>query len=345
MPYIHITRFFHLASTCSMWFQCSATRTRVGRTNTRLGCLGRGTATYVKKRKHHVPLKRRSMGLNFLGRTWGTQYMFCTMLRAVETEHPGTMKKLLSLYAEDMAMLATTGVTSTDGQKKIWLLHVGSKGDLPALTKLGGFLRTHSHVPRGPSSRKACGGICHMCLAGKEAARPGDTSYPFEDTALNPAWGSTFEVLAPWNEEPAILAGLPVNPGQLASFFCTDLWHNFHLGLSKHFFAPSIVSAIERLQGLPNHPLSVEARLEWFTTDFKEYCRAKRITPHLAEISRETLSWPSSKVCPVGRWSKGSVATNFMGYLEHFCERFVVGKTDDPIMVAVAPCSWIQHFF
>ncbi len=309
------------------------------------GCLGRGTAIYVRKKKHHVPLKRRSMGLNFLGRTWSTQYMFCTMLRAVETENPGTMQKLLSLYAEDMAMLATTGVKSSDGQKHIWLLHVATKGDLPALAKLGGFKRTHSHVPRGPSSKKACNGICHMCLAGKEAARPGDSSYPFEDTALDPAWAASFEVQVPWNEEPAILAGLPMNPGHRASFFCTDLWHNFHLGLSKHFFASSIVSAIERLDGLPNHPLSVEARLEWFTADFKEYCRAKRITPHLSEISRESLSWPSSKVCPVGRWSKGSVATNFMGYLQYFCERFVVGKTDDPIMVNVAPCSWIQISF
>ena len=32
-------------------------------------------------------------------------------------------------------------------------------GDLPALAKIAGMKRTHSHVPRASSSKKACQGI------------------------------------------------------------------------------------------------------------------------------------------------------------------------------------------
>eukprot|EP00438_Fugacium_kawagutii_P033632 Skav229855 [mRNA] locus=scaffold148:52700:57870:+ [translate_table: standard] len=302
------------------------------------GCIGRGTKEYVDKKKHLLPLARRSMGLNFLGSTWSNQFMFCTMLREVATEHPGSMQKLLEIYAEDMAMLARDGVSNKRGDRHVWLVHLANKGDLPALSKVAGLKRNHAHVPRAAASKKFCQGICHFCLAGRESARP-ETTFPYEDTSLHPKWGPTFEQELPWETEPAVLKDLPMNPVQRASFFVTDVWHNFHLGLSKHFFASSIISAIERLDPFPmgnDYNQSVDGKLAWFTDDFAKFCRLKGITPYLTEISRETMTFPSSKVCPVGRWSKGSVATNFMLYFEHFCDHHVVGKTDDPVLTTAA---------
>eukprot|EP00435_Cladocopium_sp_Y103_P060123 s185_g21.t2 len=237
------------------------------------GCLGRGTKEYVDKGKHLVPIKRRGMGLNFLGNTWSNQFIFCTMLRAVTVEFPESMTKLVELYAEDMAMLADQGVANRRGDRRVWVVHLATKGDLPALSKLGGFKRNHSHVPKAGSSKKACQGICHMCLGGKESSGPGDTAFPYEDTSVEPKWEETVEVEDPWDNVPAILRGLPMCPEKKASFFVTDVWHNLHLGLSKHFFASSIISAVERLDTWSMD--SVESRLEWFTNDFKRYCREK----------------------------------------------------------------------
>ena len=306
------------------------------------GCLGRGTKEYVDKGKHFAPIKRRSMGLNFLGNTWSNQFIFCTMLRAVTVEYPGSMTKLVELYAEDMAMLANQGMTNSRGDRRVWLIHVATKGDLPALSKLGGFKRTHSHVPRAGSSKKACGGICHMCLAGKESSGPGDIFFPYEDTSVQPKWEETVEVQDPWDTVPAILRGLPLCREKKASFFVTDVWHNLHLGLAKHFFASSVICAVERLETWSME--SVDSRLQWMTNDFKRFCKDKGIQPYLAEISRESLCFPQSRACPVGKWSKGLVATQFLQYFEDFSKRFISGKTDDPVLTTAVACSCFKDF-
>lgn len=218
------------------------------------------------------------------------------------------------------------------------------KGDLPALAKLANMKRTHSHVPRAGSSKKACLGICWMCDAGKEPRFPGDTSHPYEDTSINASWTTTVagpNGTLPWDTEPVILSGLPMVPLEKPNFFLTDCWHNFHLGLAKHFLASSFVCAIERLNSFP--ATSVESRFDFLTQDFADFCRLKNIHAYMKEISRETCSFPSSKACPVGRWSKGVVASQWMAYLENYCDRFVVNKTDDPVMLTIVLGQNIQY--
>lgn len=219
-----------------------------------------------------------------------------------------------------------------------------NKGDLPALAKLANMKRTHSHVPRAGSSKKACLGICWMCDAGKEPRFPGDTSHPYEDTSINASWTTTVagpNGTLPWDTEPVILSGLPMVPLEKPNFFLTDCWHNFHLGLAKHFLASSFVCAIERLNSFP--ATSVESRFDFLTQDFADFCRLKNIHAYMKEISRETCSFPSSKACPVGRWSKGVVASQWMAYLENYCDRFVVNKTDDPVMLTIVLGQNIQY--
>ena len=82
------------------------------------------------------------MGVNFVGNTWSTQFIFCSILRAHFAERPEALEALVAAYASDVASLATDGVTSSDGMTHVWCVHVGTKGDLPALAKLG--------VSRGP---------------------------------------------------------------------------------------------------------------------------------------------------------------------------------------------------
>lgn len=214
-----------------------------------------------------------------------------------------------------------------------WGILSSHLGDLPALSKAAGMKRSHANVPRAEKSKKACRGICWLCDAGLESTTPGGESHPFEDTSLDASWTTTVGRTLPWDSEPALLLGLPTDAVR-QNFFMTDFWHNWHLGLAKHFIASSLVSAIERLQCFP--VASVDGRFEWFTRDFAAFCASNRIQCYLKAISRETMSFPQGKSLPVGCWSKGSVATNLMRYLQDFCERFVERQTDDQVMLAIA---------
>ena len=172
-----------------------------------------------------------------------------------------------------------------------------------------------------------------MCDAGLEGRNADEQSHPYEDTSVNASWTTTLGSTLPWDSEPVLLSHLPLDQNAKQSFFMTDIWHNFHLGLSKHWIGSSIVCAIERLDCFP--VAAVDARFQWFTDDFAEFCQQNNIHPYLKEISRETMSFPQAKSCPVGRWSKGVVASQFMRYLENFCDRFVTNKTDDEVMLTV----------
>ena len=301
------------------------------------GAIGRGTRAYLGKKKHLVPLRRRGMGLNYAGLPLASQFIFASMHRNLSNSHPGSLEALLAIFASDCAGLARHGVTSSDGTQHVWLVHLATKGDLPALVKLGSFWRSYSHAPKAKSSVKPCDGICHFCLAGQESGNiPDRQDYPFEDFSQNPAWLSTVEQVLPWEDTPAILEGLPLERSCLTSFFATDLFHNFHLGVAKHWVASSLVSIVERLDAIPG--TSVDAQMSWLSADFRSFCRRKRLSAHSYDISRNSLSFTSSRACPQGHWSKGSMSTQLMLYLEDLCDRCVINKTQDELLLAVA--SW-----
>lgn len=307
------------------------------------GATGRGTRSFIQKGMHKLRGDAAEFGLNFIGCTWSTQFMVATMLREVFDAHPDAFQAILRRCAEDFAALARVGIRDKDGNH-LWLIHLNNKGDLPALTKLSGAKRSFSHVPRAAQSRTAATGICHVCLAGVEASRAHPQSLPYEDVSLHPSWEGTIDTV-PWSSRPALLEGLPVCPGKEPSFFQTDIWHNIHLGIAKHWIAGGFVCLVERFGAIPTiGGNGVEAKFTWMTRDFGSFCKTRRISPHSKEISRASLNWPSSRICPIGAWSKGSMSTHLLLYLEDLCTRFVVGKTDDEVLLAVVP--WLTvHFF
>lgn len=309
------------------------------------GCVGRGTAEYVRKGKHKLPLDRCPLGLNFLGNTQCTQYLFCTMKRSVLEDCPGAVDALMQIFAADCSCLLFDGLTSQDG-KTIRMAHISTKGDLPALNRLGSFTRTFWHVPRAQSSKKACKGICPWCLAGREAGRPGERAFPFEDLSLNPVWEETIESEIPWGATmPPIMEGAPLNRDRKAHFFSLDIFHNVHLGVGKQWLACSFAACVERLEFWPETHGSVDARFELMTSQFKDFCRQRHISPHMTEISRATLAFPSSTASPVGQWSKGSMTTNFMLFLEFFLVQHAADCEDPIIQTMVIRLVYLIVFF
>ena len=79
--------------------------------------------------------------------------MFATMLREVAGKNPGSLEKLLEIFAEDAAALARDGLT-IEGVK-LWFLHIGNKGDLPALAKVASLKRKILQLPTSPKVKKS----------------------------------------------------------------------------------------------------------------------------------------------------------------------------------------------
>ena len=298
------------------------------------GCIGRGTRMHVDSNRHRLPLHENAMGANFMGKTWTTQFIFTTVLKTVYTQYPNILDELTSIYAEDMKKLLFEGVLAANGRDRVYLAHMGFKADLPMLQKMGGFHRCWSHVPRQSSSRKPSEGCCHLCLGGRE----GNPSFPYEDFRPDAAWTATIYMEVPWAPDcpPKIFEGLPLSPTDQMDFK-SDFWHNWHLGMSKHFLASALVAIVESdLEILPRG--SVEKRFEFLTEMYVKFHRDRNVTPFLAEISRDSMSFPASTAAPVGRWSKALVSTELSLFLDFFCEKHIRGKVTEeshPLLHAI----------
>lgn len=266
-----------------------------------------GERAFLDEKKDKIPLHRSGLGLNFIGATWATQFMHSCMLRRAYKKTPGVLDQLVEVFARDMEDLLLNGI-SKDGCV-IRIAHLGTKGDLPALSTLGHMEHTFRNAPKAAKSKKPCEGICWMCRAGSEVA----PAVPYEDFSISPLWEATLGQQEIWRgETPPILLGAPLPDDQLWSFYKTDVWHNFHMGVGKFWVAGGLVGLLENLPMWDD--ASMEERLQSLNTDYHSFCMRKRVTPHVEDLGRETLGWPTAGTCPCGSWSKGSATTHFMIY-------------------------------
>lgn len=299
------------------------------------GLLGRGTSGYLRCGLDKLRLSESEMGLNFTGRTWATQYIFTSMIKTVYSKYPEAQNEMVSLFTEDVVDLFLNGISSRDRQHRVHMIHMGHKGDLPALVRMMDAKRSFSHVPRGPTSRKACGGICHLCLAGVEQGDDYPESIPFEDMSPQAAWVQTLHLEEAWDNTPNILIGMPLTKEQQFGFFLTDLWHNYHLGVSKHFIGSSFVAVLESNLAVEGLQGSVEKKFEWLTSKYLQFFQSQGRTPYINEISRDTMGFAAGTSCPIARWSKGAASTEMMMFLDSFCKKYIVNKTDDPLLLSI----------
>ncbi|CAE7886441.1 unnamed protein product [Symbiodinium microadriaticum] len=281
------------------------------------GALGAGTAKNIRS----VPIspaniREDGMRLNFLGNTWGTQFLVSVMTRQLQNEHPASMQKIVAEFAKDMQMLISKGVTSKDGNLKIWCVHLANKGDLPALIRLGHFERNYARCPKAPSSKTECIGICHLCQAGVEG--PGNTAlHPWEDFREGASWRDTLYQQVPWETEPEVLMGVPTVRGAAESFFVVDVWHTFHYGIARNYVGSAMIHLITHFFDDRSWP----AKFAHLSREYFSFCQRQRLTPYLNEINEYTFNYESEKAFPLGHWSKGAVSTNMMLFLEDLLQR------------------------
>jgi len=304
------------------------------------GAVGRGSRSWLAQGKHKAPLRRNAMGLNMVGSTWSTNFIFCSAAKNVIQE-PGALDKILEVHSDDVYKLMTEGLQSADGQRW-WFIHLATKADLPALQKLTNSYRSFGNVPRAASSRNPCKGICYLCSAGQEADPvAGLPAIPYEDVSRNADWVRTTAQQVPWNTLPTILTHLPLSTEEKIRFFRTDLWHNAHLGVLKQFTACAFVAIVE--SGLGCLPAgSIEAKFSWLTGLYRQHFRTP---PFVSEISRDTMCFPASTASPIGKWSKGAASAEMMSFLDAFCRDYIVGHTEDRLLLSIVARHVITVFF
>ncbi|CAE7949364.1 hypothetical protein AK812_SmicGene19715 [Symbiodinium microadriaticum] len=299
------------------------------------GALGTGTAKHVA----NVPepperVQDDEMRLNFSGNTWGTQFLVSVMTRNLQNQHPGSMQTVIKSFTKDMRKLVTEGVTSTDGSIRVWCAHLCTKGDLPALIRLGNFERNYARCPKQSFSKKSCIGICHLCLGGVEG--PNNVPlYPWEDFGRQAAWRQTMFQEVPWQDEPEILIGIPTIARAQEAFFAVDVWHTFHYGVAKNFLGSALIMLITHFF----HDNSWEAKFTHLASEYVAFCKSRKLTPYITEMSRDTFSFDSDKAFPIGHWSKGAVSSNMMLFLADLLQRLVVGNTNDEKFHLIVFCS------
>ena len=270
------------------------------------------------------------MRLNFEGNTWSNQFLVSVMTRALQNQNPGSMQKILASFAKDMCKLVTEGVTSNDETIRIWCAQLSTKGDLPALIRLGNLERNYARCPKQARSKKNCLGICHLCLAGVEHGNNASL-HPWEDFGPSASWRQSEFQEIPWEDEPEIITGLPLIRGASEAFFAVDVWHTFHYGVAKNFLGSALVEVITHFFNDRNWDLKYER----LGKEYVAFCKAQRLTPYIHELTSDSFSMDSVNSWPIGHWSKGAVSSNMMLFLAHVLDVYVVGNTNDEMFIEI----------
>ena len=307
------------------------------------GAIGRGTSLFVEAGRQRARLADNGMGLNFLGGTFSTQFIIGCMLKTLSNQSPDAIDRMIELFTADVVKLMHEGFKAKDASIHCWMIPIGAKGDLPALVKLGKMTRSFSHVPRGCSTRKPSKGICHLCLAGQERDEANGLPHiPYEDVSEEPAWGPTMLRHVAWNSEPPVLHGLGFDVEGQHAFFCTDIWHNSHMGVFKAWVGSGLVAAIESDEILEGG--STEAKFESLNKIYQEWVQNRGKTPLVSEITRDTLCFPASTAVPTGKWAKAAASTQMLLFMDEFFRTHVQGRTGDALLLSVAPGTYTVAF-
>lgn len=292
------------------------------------GALGKGThAANSMQSQEELGDLLGPLRLNMIGNTFCNHFLQCVIPVALYQENPEVLTHMLDLQATEFSHLFWNGeVINGD---RYFIACVGVKGDSPFLSKSGCFDRAFTRRPRAPSSRKPAGGICHLCVAGKEDYAPNGAvvEVPFEELGVEwPAWRSTVGMVCPYST-PSPLLQIPNEVGgDQASLWKFDLFHNFHSGVGKYFASSAIIVCLELVEA------SIDESFRIITDDFLQWCSRNQESPYHRKITKALLGVEHSfQDCPDAGWSKGDFTRLILQWFGDYASREVVGKTVDPL--------------
>ena len=173
--------------------------------------------------------------------------------------------------------------------------------------------------------RKTPAGICHVCRAGQEGV-------PWEDCfSKQPIWRGTLYEECPFKQAPAF-SRVHRCPGKVEDVFTWDLFHSFHLGAGKVHVSSALGVLSDYMEGR-----NLEARFQALSCDFKAWCLRERQAPPMSNLTASFIGWVkgSKSPFPSGTWSKGSITTVLMRYLEYKLKSMQLTPQDELLRLAL----------
>ena len=265
--------------------------------------LGAGVETMKKRALSHQKTEQQ---MNYKGLSHVTRFLLGILPKSFYEGNDALFDAFISFLTKDLQKLALEGLTGPDGQK-YYAAVVSCKGDWPWLHKVGKLTRSFYNQPKRESSKKECVGICHWCLAGRDA-------YPFEDLAMGAEWQFTMGIEKPWLQQPPILDHCTHDPTFPETFFWPDPWHSWHLGEGRHFVC-NILKMLEPLTPGRNADLRVDRLFEIYT----EYCSKERRQCYASKFSQALFGLKANDY-PQGSWTKGNFTTSLVKWLASYLE-------------------------
>ena len=298
------------------------------------GVLGLGSSHHPTPKSSTKP-SDDPLKMNYLGNTWQNHFLLCIMPITLYGDDPEAFFHMLNLQAQEFSRLFWDGVQF--GNMKLYICCIGIKGDSPFVSKAGRFHRAFTRRPTRPSSKTACQGICHRCLAGHEDF---DYPVPYEEYGAEfPAWLGTMGLVKPYTI-PSPLLQIPFHEGGTTeALFEFDLFHNWHQGLGKNYISSAICVCMELIN------LTIAKAFDELTLDFKRFCSERKESPYHKSITAKLLGVESFKDCPDGSWSKGDFTRLILQWFDDYCKRRVVGHTLDPLYLKCVASLSLVFFF
>lgn len=117
----------------------------------------------------------------------------------------------------------------------------------------------------------------------------------------------------PWFRESVLTKKLfcDTSPNGKARFHKFDLWHNFHLGVGKHWIGGGLLL----LQG-KIHGNNIEERFSILSRAYREFCKRKKIPHIISKVDQHLCGITMPE--PAGTWNKAAVTSNLCLFVEDY---------------------------
>lgn len=274
-------------------------------------------------------------GVNMLGNSLTDRFLFTAMKAELYKDKRSRFTCLLDTWGKHLGQLFNEGFCFNGETWKVAVL--GLTGDAPFLREAGNHIRSFSNVGKSATATRLKG-VYWLCTAGKSGGPP------FEDVRVTADWTKHCgpHNPLPWDTPGPLLAHLPVNEDDVASFYKPDMFHVMHAGVLKDFSASALIYICKSVCKQRNIQLSmakINEQLQEFLQDNKgERLNFKRFTLDL-------LGYVSSRSFPFGHWNKNMDTATVCKFVQYLCEKNPAKVGEDSILESILDvCSAVGHF-
>ena len=282
-----------------------------------LGTIAATTTTTKSGQRRKVIKGYLKMTTNYVGHTYTNRLLCGVLPKADYGPDDANYRALMSVFAEQAASMATTGVQDSHGNAYRMMV-IKHSGDWPWLHRSGCFTRSFNNSQKKVVVKTPPAGICHLCRAGQ-------LDVPFEDfQTRRPKWLRTVFTQSPFGTQPE-LAAIPHCPGKLEGMWTFDIFHCWNLGMGKNYLG-SILAMMSQRERARN----IDQRFEQLSSRYDMFCHERRMTPYISKITKELIQWESTSDYPSGSWFKGALTTVLFEFVQYRAE--TEEFSDDPVL-------------